>query len=78
MIIVPAEPAIVNVKVSAASAPNVTIQTAAAVQAQILQTLPSNVAIAVPGPQGPPGVQNVFVSSTPPPDPEINTIWIKV
>lgn len=34
--------------------------------------------IEVPGRQGPPGVQNLFVSPTPPQNPKINDIWIQI
>lgn len=33
--------------------------------------------ITVPGPQGPPGVNNVHVGPTPPDNPEPNTVWIQ-
>lgn len=46
----------------------------------IIETLvaasPNTVEIAVAGPQGPPGLQNVFVGPTPPANPQINWIWI--
>lgn len=32
----------------------------------------------VPGPQGAPGVQNVFVGTTPPENPQENWIWMDV
>lgn len=31
----------------------------------------------IPGPQGPPGVQNVYTGPTPPDNPEIGWIWIE-
>lgn len=36
------------------------------------------VEVAVPGIQGPPGLQNVFVSDTAPSSPSINDIWIEI
>lgn len=38
----------------------------------------TTIEIAVEGPQGPPGVQNVFVQSTAPTSPNLNDIWIQV
>lgn len=32
----------------------------------------------IPGPQGPPGVQNVYVGATAPANPEIGWIWIQI
>lgn len=37
---------------------------------------PDSVILHIPGPQGPPGLQNVVVSATPPPEPFLNLIWI--
>lgn len=34
--------------------------------------------VAVPGMQGPPGLQNVHVSAVEPQDPNINDIWIQI
>ena len=33
--------------------------------------------LTAPGPQGPPGLQNVHVDSTPPANPNVNDIWIE-
>jgi hypothetical protein len=37
----------------------------------------STLTVETPGVQGPPGVQNLFVSDTAPADPEIGWVWIK-
>lgn len=38
--------------------------------------VPEVLQIDVPGLQGPPGVQNVYVGPTPPPSPEVGWIWV--
>jgi hypothetical protein len=49
--------------------PNVTISTPQDVEI---------VEVQVPGIQGPPGLQNVFVSDTAPSTPTLNDIWIEI
>lgn len=39
---------------------------------------PDAVVLTVPGPQGPPGLQNVVVSATPPEEPFLNLVWIDI
>lgn len=58
-----------EISITDTSIPQVTLQVQQAVE---------TVQVAVEGPQGPPGVQNLFVSSTPPQNPKINDIWIQI
>lgn len=57
--------------------PNIVITQPPVVSIEIVQTPRSDVVVNVAGPQGPPGVQNVVISPTPPANPFENMIWIE-
>lgn len=68
-----------DVVISTATMPTITVtdMTVPQVSLKVEQEV-EVLQIAVPGPQGPPGVQNLFVSSTPPQNPTLNDIWIQI
>lgn len=62
------------------SAPIIDVNIVATPQVDIISVpealSPEMIEIDVPGLQGPPGLQNVFVGPTPPPNPQDGWVWI--
>ncbi len=54
-----------------------TVQAPAPPNLQITPLTTASVEVSTAGPQGPPGLQNVFIGPNPPTNPTVNMIWIQ-